>query len=231
MSSPGLFRAGWVIASKDLRLEGRTWETLSSSLVFSLIVLVIFSFGFSFETMRELGAARLVPGVIWTVLAFASIVGLARSMQLERASETINAIYLAPIDRGSLFLGKLLANLVKVSILQWVVLPLSAILFDYPLLPILAPLLLVLFVHGAGLTLLGTLFAGVAIRVGRGEALVATLLFPAASPIFISAVKCTAALLEGQPLDSVSHWLLVACGFDMLYFMVALLIFDFVLEE
>jgi heme exporter protein B len=231
MNAPGFFRAGWLVAVKDLRLEWRTWEALSSSLVFSLIVLVIFSFGFSFETMNELGAARLVPGIIWTVLAFASIVGLARSMQLERERDTVHAIYLAPIDRGSLFLGKLIANLVKVTILQWVVLPLSAVLFDYALLPVLAPLLLVLFVHGGGLTLLGTLFSGVAIRVGRGEALVATLLFPAASPIFISAVKCTAALLDGKGLADVQHWLLVAVGFDMLYLLVALMIFDFVLEE
>jgi heme exporter protein B len=231
MRPPGFFRAGWVVAAKDLRLEWHTWETLSSSLVFSLIVLVIFSFAFSFETMRELGAARLVPGVIWTVLAFATVVGLARSMQLERERETLNAIFLAPIDRSALFLGKLIANVVKVTILQWIVLPLSAILFDYPLLPVVAPLLLVLFVHGTGLTLLGTLFAGVATRVGRGEALVATLLFPAASPIFISAVKCTGALLEGRGLDSVSHWMLVASGFDVLYLLVALSIFEFVLEE
>jgi len=40
-----------------------------------------------------------------------------------------------------------------------------------------------LFLHGLGLALLGTLFAGVTTRVGRGEALLATLLFPSASPL------------------------------------------------
>jgi len=231
MSGPGFFRASWVVASKDLRLEWRTFETLSSSLVFSLIVMVIFSFGFSFETLREMGAARLVPGVIWTVLAFASVVGVARSMQLERQQETLSAIFLAPIDRGALFLGKAMANTVKVTVLQWVVLPLAAILFDFGLWAVAAPLMLVLFVHGLGLTLLGTLFSAIATRVGRGEALVATLLFPAASPIFISAVKCTTVLLEGKALGSVSHWMLVAGAFDMLYLLLALSVFEFVLEE
>ena len=72
MSAPGFFKASWIVAAKDLRLEWRTFETLSSSMIFSLIVLVIFNFAFGFATVRELGAARLVPGVIWIVLAFAT---------------------------------------------------------------------------------------------------------------------------------------------------------------
>jgi heme exporter protein B len=231
MSGPGFFRASLVIAAKDLRLEWRTWETLSASLIFSLIVLVIFNFAFGFAAARELGVERLVPGVLWTVLAFASIVGLARSMQLERQRDTLGAIFLAPIDRGALFFGKLLANLVKVTILQWFVLPLSALFFDYNLLEILLPMMLVLALNGLGLTELGTLFAAIVTRVGRGEALLATLLFPAATPIFISAVKCTAALLDGKPLSSVSNWLLVSLGFAVLYLFVALATFEFVLED
>jgi ABC-type transport system involved in cytochrome c biogenesis permease component len=72
----------------------------------------------------------------------------------------------------------------------------------------------------------------VATRVGRGEALLATLLFPAVSPLFISAVKCTSSLLEGKGLGGeAGRWLMVAAGFDMLYYFVALLTFEFVLEE
>jgi len=231
MKPPGFFKASWTVAAKDLRLEWRTFETLSSSMIFSLIVLVIFNFAFGFGTVRELGAAKLVPGVIWIVLAFATVVGLTRSMQLERQTDTLNAIFLAPIDRSALYVGKLLGNTVKVTIVQWIVLPLSAIFFDFNLFEVLLPMLAVLFVNGLGLTLLGTLFSAVVIRVGRGEALLATLLFPASTPVFIAAVKSTAALLEGKPLSEVGNWMLVAVGFDVLYFLVALATFEFVLEE
>ena len=231
MSQPGFMRASLVIAAKDLRLEWRTWETLSASLIFSLIVLVIFNFAFGFSAARELGVERLVPGVLWTVLAFASIVGLARSMQLERQRNTLGAIFLAPIERSALYFGKLLANLVKITILQWFVLPLSALFFDYDLLAILLPMALVLSLNALGLTELGTLFAAIVTRIGRGEALLATLLFPAATPIFIAAVKCTAGLLEGKPLSAVSNWLLISVGFAVLYLFVALATFEFVLED
>ena len=64
MRPVGFFRGSWEIAAKDLRLEWRTFETLSSSFIFSLIILVIFNFAFGFSTIKELGADRLVPGVI-----------------------------------------------------------------------------------------------------------------------------------------------------------------------
>lgn len=231
MKRPGFFRACGIVAGKDLRLEWRTLETLSSTVVFSLTVLVVFSFAFGAGAVRQLGVERLVPGVIWTVLAFASVVAMARSIQIERTRDTITALFLAPVDRGALFAGKMLANLVKLTLLQWILLPLTAVFFDYDLAAAAGPLLFVLFLHGLGLTELGTLFAAVSTRLGRGEALLATLLFPAASPLIISAVKCTAACLADGSLSGVSRWLLVASGFDVLYFFVALLTFEFVMEE
>jgi heme exporter protein B len=192
---------------------------------------VVFNFAFGLATVRQVGVENLVPGVIWTVLAFAAVVGLARSFHLERHRDTLSALFLAPIDRGALFAGKAAANLFKFTVLQCVVVPLSAVFFDYDLVAVAGPMLLVLVLHGIGLTELGTLFAAVAMRLGRGEALLATLLFPASTPLFISAVKCTGSILEGQPLGDQSNWLLLTAGFDVLYFLVALIVFDFVLEE
>ncbi len=231
MKRPGFLRACLIVAAKDLRLEWRTLETLSSTAVFSLTVLVVFSFAFGAEATDDLGVDRLVPGVLWTVLAFAAVVGLARSIQLERRHDTLGALFLAPVDRGALYLGKMLANWAKLTALQAFLLPLTAVFFDHDLLAGLGPFGVVLILHGLGLTELGTLFAALSARLGRGEALLATLLFPAATPLLISAVKCSAACLSGAGLSSVTHWLLLAAGFDVLYCFVALATFEFVLEE
>jgi heme exporter protein CcmB len=185
MKRPGYVRGSLILAGKDLRLEWRTLETLSSTAIFSLAVLVVFSFAFGAGAIRQLGADRLVPGVIWTTLTFASVVAMARSIQLERTNDALSALFLAPVDRGALYTGKLLANLVKLTVLQAILLPLTAVLFDYDLIGIALPLLLVVFVHGLGLTELGTMFAAISSRLGRGEALLATLLFPAVSPLLI----------------------------------------------
>lgn len=229
MSAPGFLRALRLVAAKDLRQEWRSWDTFSSMLVFSMIVLVVFHFALG--SVRELGVTRIVPGVIWIALAFSCVVGFARSLQSERTHETLTALFLTPIDRGALWAGKALANLIQLSALELALIPLTAVFFDYDLLTVAPALALVLFVHGLGLAELGTLFAGVATRVGRGEALLATLLLPACSPLLISAVKCTEAALADGALGAVWRWMLVAVGFDLLYFFVSLLTFEFILED
>jgi heme exporter protein B len=231
MRPVGFLRASGIVAAKDLRLEWRTWETLSASLIFALVALVVFSFAFGLGSAAGPEARTLVPGAIWTVLAFASVVGMARSSQLERQHDALGALFLAPVDRGALYAGKALANLVKLAALEIVVVPLAALFFDVDVVTVALPLLAVLLLHGLGLTELGTLFAAVTSRVGRGEALLAVLLLPAATPLLISAVQCTAAVVDARPLGSVATWLLVAAGFDALYLFVSLATFEFVLEE
>ncbi len=228
---PGFARAALLLAAKDLRIEGKTRETLSATALFSLIVLVVFSFAFDLGTVRKLGAQTIVPGVLWTTIAFAGVVSFAHSFEIERRREALTALWLAPVDRGALFAGKALANLALLLALETALLPLSAVLFDWDLLANAAPAALVVLLHTAAIAQIGTLFGAVTSRLGRGEALLATLLFPAATPVFISAVECTESAVAGAGLAPVSHWLLVTAGLTVLYFLVALLTFEFILED
>jgi heme exporter protein B len=229
--APGFLLASRLVAAKDLRMEWRTLESLSAMFLFSLVVLVVFNFAFDLATIQRLGPPKLVPGVLWITIAFSAIVRFTRSFQVEQRRDSLTALLQAPVDRGSIFLGKAAASLTLIWVLQAVLLPLSAVFFNFDLLAVLGPLLLVIAIHTVGLAELGTLFAAVASRVGRGEALLAILLLPMSAPLFLSAVRCSAAVLEGQSLGSVSQWLVLAVGLDFLYLFGALLTFEFVLEE
>ena len=231
LAGAGFFRAAWAIAVKDLRIEWKTLEGLSTMALFSMLILVVFNFAFDLSTVRELGVARLVPGVLWTTLAFAGIVGFSRAFQLEARGDAMTALLLSPIDRGALFAGKTLANLITLSVLQLIVVPLSAVFFNFDLFALAGPLAVVLVVHTVGLSLLGTLLGALAARVGRGETLIAILLFAVAMPLFISAVQTSSTVLAGEPLASVSKWLSIALAFDLLYLFVGLAFFEFVIEE
>jgi heme exporter protein B len=228
---PGFFAAAAIVARKDLRIEGRTKETLLASLLFALVELVIFGFAFDLDTVRRMGAGKIVPGLLWITIAFSAIVGFSRSFRLERDREALIAVALAPIDRGAVFVGKWIANCAFLLVLEAVLLPLTALFFDVDIVAVAGPLVLVVLVHTVGLASLGTLFGAVVSRLGRGEALLATLLLPAATPLFLSAVHCTASALEAAPLASDRKWLLLIAGLDVLYVLVAILIFDAILEE
>ena len=236
MSAPpatptGFLAAAAIIAQKDLRIEGRTKETLLATVLFALVELVVFGFAFDLDTQRRLGPEKIVPGLLWMTLAFSAIVGFTRSFRLERAREALIAVAAAPIDRGAVFVGKWAANCVLLVMLEAVLLPLTALFFDVNILDVAGPLALVVLLHTVGLAALGTLFGAVVSRLGRGEAFLATLLLPAACPLFLSAVHCTASALAATPLSSDRKWLLLTAGLDVLYVLVALLLFDAILED
>jgi hypothetical protein len=44
-------------------------------------------------------------------------------------------------------------------------------------------------------------------------------------------VKCTEGVLKHQSLGDLTHWLAVATGLNLLYLLVALLTFEYVLED
>jgi heme exporter protein B len=229
--APGFLSVVRTVAAKDLRLEWRTFETLSASAVFALVVLVVFEFAVG-DTGPALAAHEgFAPGALWIAVAFAAVTGASRSAALERHDQVIAAVLAAPVDRSALFAGKALANAVKLAAVSVALLIAVALLFDVPLLLAPVGLAVVLVVHGLGLVALGTLFAAVASRVGRGEALLATLLLPAAAPLLLSAVATTRAVLAGRPLGAESRWLLLALGFDLLYTLLGLLTFELVMEE
>jgi len=200
-------------------------------LVFALIVLVIEGFSFDVSTVRELGVERVVPGLLWITFSFAGLVGFSRSFQAEREDSALTALLLAPVDRGAIYLGKTAANLLTLWCVEAVVAVLAAVIFDFDLFSVALPLAAVVAWHTVGLSALGTLFAAVSARVGRGEALLGTLLLPASTPLFLSAIRCTETVLAQTPLSGVLHWLALVSLLNLLYILVSLMLFEFLLEE
>ena len=91
MKPIGFVRAAWLVARKDLHLEWRTFDILSSSGVFSVVVLLVFQFAIGGGPARQLASDALVPGVLWLAIGFSAVVGIARSMDGERRGDTLGA--------------------------------------------------------------------------------------------------------------------------------------------
>lgn len=231
MTPPTFLVACYRVLAKDLTIERRTFETLLTTGLTALIAVLVFSFAFDLATVRKLGPERLVPGVLWVSLAFASLVGLRRSFEIERRQLALRALMLAPVDRGAIYIGKTLANWLQLILLTTILVPLTAILFDLPLGKGLWLLLLLTALHALGLAELGTLFAGVVTRLGRGESLLGVLLLPAATPLLLSAITTGRGILAGGGGPTMKTWLLVTTGCNLLYLLVGWITFEFVLEE
>jgi heme exporter protein B len=215
----------WAIVGKDLALEKRSREMLSSMFIFSLIVILIFSFSFDLAVER---AVTVVPGVLWVAITFAGMLGLARSFVLERDQGCLDGLLLCPVDRSILYLGKMLGNLIFISITEVIIVPLCFALFNLPFHVLLLP---VIVLGTIGFSAVGTLVSAMTVHARAREVMLPILLFPIVMPALIAAVKLTGGVLEGQSWAQMQNWLQLLIGFDIVYFVLSYLAFEYIVEE
>lgn len=219
-----------LVCEKDLRIEWRSLDNLPSMFFFALLVLVIFNFGFDFTTADF---SQIGPGVLWVAFSFCGVLAFGHSFALEKETDGLQGLALAPIDPGTIYLGKTLANLVSMAIVEAVVLLLTAVLFNADILSAAGPLIVVAFTHTLGYAALGTLFAAMTARTRRGDVLLPVLLFGFSAPLMMSAVRATAAVLEGQGAygERAAAWVTMSLIFDLVFLTAGYLTFEHVIEE
>ena len=218
----------WAIVRKDLSIELRTGETLSSLLLLALLAILIFAFALD---PALLAGADFVAGLLWTTLIFAATLALNRSFLLEHEAGGWTGLALAPVDRGSIYLGKATANLVLLIVAAGLLLPLTAVLVGTTRLAPTAALPVVVLLGVTGISAVGTLFAAIAIRTRAREVLLPLLIFPLLAPLVIAAAKATAGALSGKSFAELRSWLLVLGSFDVIFLTAGWTAFDFVIEE
>jgi len=221
-------KQAWAIYLKDLRLEWRTLDSISGMFFFALLVLVIFNFTFDFTTV-EFG--ELGPGVLWVTFVFAGVLSLSHSFVIEREGDCMQGLLAAPVDPAAIYLGKMLSNLTTILGVEAILVPLCAVLFNFPLSGKILPLAAVLVVPTIGFAGVGTLLGAMTARTRRAELLLPLILFSICVPIIIAAVKCTAVVLAGRPLSEAGAWLTIAAAFDAIFVTASFLSFEYVIEE
>jgi len=213
------------IVWKDVVAELRTREMFSSMLVFSLLVIVIFNFSFE---LRVENIAQVAPGVLWVTFVFAGTLELNRSLALEMENDCLDGLFLAPMDRSAIYFGKMLGNLIFISAIEALMLPIFSVVFDLNL--ILPSLLLTIFLGTIGFAAVGTLLSAIAVNTRAREVMLPVLLFPILLPVVISVTKVTGGILDGVPLGDLAHWLRFLVAFDIIFLVVSFMTFDFVVQ-
>ena len=220
-------RRAVVVAWKDLVVERRSKETLNALLFFSLLLLFVFQFALGPDRERLAG---VLPGVLWLGFILSALLALGRTFLLEREHDCWEGLLLAPGDKSAIYLGKLGANLTLMAIVETLVLVLFVIFFDIDLARAFPGLALVVALGTIGLGAVGTLFAAMTAHVRAREVLFPVLLLPVQIPVLLATVKATEALLLGESLGTVAHWVKLLAAADVVYVVVGLLTFDVVLE-
>lgn len=225
MNTP-FWQAALSITRKDLRAELRSRELVNTMGLFALLSVLIFSFALELDRVARQEA---VSGVLWVTVVFASILGLNRSMAMEREQGSLDALLMAPISRAAIFTGKLLGNFLFTLVVGLVLLPLMAVLYN---LPLVQPWLLVVLLLGiAGFSTVGTLLATMTVQTRARESLLPIVMLPMTLPVLLAAVHASTGILNGAPQADWIAWPQILVVADVVYLTLCVLLFDYVIES
>jgi heme exporter protein B len=221
------FQRAWIVLWKDLLSERRSRETLNPLFFFALLLLFVFQFALGADRERLVAS---LPGVLWLGFILSGLVGLGRTFLAEREHDCWDGLALAPGDKSAIYLGKVAGNLLLMLVVEVTVLALFGVFFNIDLGAHLGALAVVLGLGTVGFAAVGTLFAAMTAHVRARELLFPVVLLPVQVPILLAAVKATEAVLAGDGLGVVAHWLKLLAAADVIYLTVGLLAFDAILE-
>ncbi len=228
----------FAILAKDVLLELRTKDILVTTLVFGLLVIVVFSFALDpTPTM----VATVAPGILWVSFTFGGVLGLNRSFGIESARGNLQGLMLAPVGRDAIYFGKFLGNFLFMMGVEVVIYPIFAVLFNLPLFVYeLIPLALLATIAVAAV---GTVFSAMAVNTRSREVMLPLLFLPVVVPVIIAATEATGILLREAATDTsdawqvlgsdpeVSVWIPLLVVFDAVFLVLCPAAFSFIVED
>jgi heme exporter protein B len=223
------WRTAWLVLRKDIAIEARSWEVITTTLFFAASCVLVFAFAFVREGRAVEDAAA---GILWIAIAFSGTLALGRTFERERYSETLRALLLAPAPRPALYFGKLLGMLALLGMAEAMLVPMVAFLFQATLFS--RPLLLFALLAGGtiGFAAVGTLFAAMLVRARSRDVLLPILLYPITIPVIIAGVRGTSALLGAEPDEATATmWIGILASFDVVFLTLALWTFEPLMTE
>jgi heme exporter protein CcmB len=223
------FRIVWLIVRKDIAVEVRSWELVSTTMFFAFSCILVFAFAFVEEGTV---VADVAAGILWIAVAFSGTLALGRIFERERQTETLSALLLAPAERPALYVGKLVGLLLLMGMTEALLVPLVALFFQAPVAghPLLFAALLAS--GTVGYAAVGTLFAAMLVRARSRDIMLPILLYPITVPVIIAGVRGTSALFLATPDPPQAQlWLALILFFDVVFITLALWTFEPVMTE
>jgi heme exporter protein B len=216
-----------VLFGKELRTEFRSRELLTTTVVFVLMVVVLFSFTFDPSSTES---RRFAPGLLWLAFLFAASLMLQPCFLREQTNDTLSALRLSVSDPFAIFLAKLTANTLFLLITELLMLPVFSILFNIPVGSVVGSLVLVFFLGSLGISVTGTALSAISAQARMRELLLPILLLPLLSPVLIASTEATAALLDPSPAFR-KDWIGFLAVFDIVFLTALWLFGEYLLEE
>ena len=216
-----------ILVRKDLRVQARARHAIALVLVLGLLIIVVLGLGLS-QGGKISGLAPLAS--LWIAYLFGGVIAFEKSMVMEHSDDALAGLLLAPIDRGAIYISKLITNLVLMAMLAVVITPAAVVLFRYDLGDHLGAFAAIIGLGMLGFAALGTLFSAATSSTRLQGGLLPLLVFPLSLPLIIMTTQMMRKLFEEGDAEISSLGLGSLVAFDVIFVVMGWLIFEFLLE-
>jgi heme exporter protein B len=182
-----VIRSALVLARKDMLLEVRRREVVLGMLQFVLATLVVVHFALGGDRAPVKPAA----GMLWVIILFTALLALGRAFAADTEDGAIEALLLAPIDRAAIWLGKVLAQLAFLGVMEIVAVPAFYLMLFGRDAPAFGPTVAAIVLADVGLAVVGVLVTSLAGPARTRDVLLPVLFLPISIPLVIAAVTAT----------------------------------------
>jgi heme exporter protein B len=215
------------IAGKDLttELRGKAGFNAVVSLGVTILVLLGLALGPDAEALRNAAV-----GAVWLATLFSAVLAFNRSFQVELESGALESLLQYPGPRWTIYAGKLLGNLIFVTLMVAIVVAVGVVLFGVRIPDTWPTLIGILALGIVGLVVLGTFYASMASRSRAREVLLPLLLFPMLVPLLLAAATASKALLGADLMHEASAWIRLLAAYDLVFLIATFLVFEHVIE-
>lgn len=227
MTMSRFFNQTLTILKKDLRREVRSKETTLTTVSFSVLLVLIFVFALHGKG-EEL--AGIFPGILWICILFASTLAIPRTFSTERESGCLRALALIPGTHRSLYVGKLLINILFMLVFELALVPLLLLTFQVSMGEHMLAFGLMLLAGTCGFAILGTLLAAMLVHHHLKDVLLPLLLYPLLVPLIISGVEACGLMLSGENNEELWSWIRVMGVADFIFLIGSIALFGWVLR-
>jgi heme exporter protein B len=189
----GFWNQTFTITRRDLMRERRSGEVLWVTLPFGAIALLLVPLAIGTDT-RTLEAIGL--GMFWVIVMLFGVLIAVRQTNTETQPQR-DLVALSGVDPAAAYVGRSFASFLLLVVFESVLVVVTIVLYDVPLIGFgWMPLVIVLV--AAGLSLLGTLAAGIVSTGRSAAALVPLLVAPLSVPLLIGATQTFESLRFGR---------------------------------
>lgn len=222
----GSVKPAWHVFLKDLRSELRTRYALNALVMFVITTLSIILFALGNESV----SADVLSGVLWIVIFFASMSGLARTFVAEEERGTVMTLHL--IARPlTIYFGKLLLNVILLTVMNIFTISLYLLLIDNFVVRNYTIFTITMALGTLGLASAATIIAAIIARANTRGTLYPVLSFPILLPLLMTGINATKLAVDGAPLADAAGEFQILGSYTVAITAVSFLLFEFIWKD